>query len=220
MSQRQIELVREDLEDRLAEYEGLFSEIMSEVIEAENEVPQMPESLLAFSGTITNAQINADATAVFVVWLQRRLQAVGGERFTSHGIAMRVPCGDPNVIDAFLPDHPYAEDFPERADDIEFRTRRAEAEIDMAVAKEVCFTECAVRIQCLARSIKADNSYPRGTEIEPWTVSGGWGGNARLAIARKFHEIRRNYLNDRMPADERSMYEAEVRERVVGAEIS
>ena len=211
MSQRQIELVREDLEGRLAEYEGLFSEIMSGVIEAENEVPRMPASLLAYSGTITNVQINADATAVFLVWLRRRLQAVRGERFTSDGIAMTVPCGDADVIEAFLPNHPYVEDFPEKgAEDIDFRTRYVEAEIDMAVAKQVCATECSIRIQCLAWSVKADGDYPQAMDVEPWVVAGGWGPVARESIARRFHEMRRDYSNDRMPADERAGYESQL----------
>ena len=211
MSQRWEELVREDLEGRLAEYDGLFSEIIREVIESENDVPQIPEALLRYSRAITNEQIRLEASAVFLIWLGGRRRAMHGDRFASDGIASAVPCEEAAVIEAFLPDFPYAEDFVDGTRDLRYRKQHAVAEIEMALAKQVCSTKCPLRIQCLARSIKADGDYPQPMEIEPWSVSGGWGAVARESIARRFHELRRDYLLDRMPIEERADYEAEVK---------
>lgn len=210
MSQRQVELVREDLAGRLAEYEeGLFQGIMVGVLVAENDgVPPMPERLRPYSTSATNEQINRDASAVFAIWLRGRHHETTGARFTSSGTASSVPCASASVIDAFLPDYPYAEDFVDGADDLLYRLQYATAEREMATAKEVCITECPLRIQCLARSVKADGDYPQAMDVEPWVVAGGWGPVARASIARRFHELRRNYINDRMPAEERAQHQS------------
>lgn len=217
MSYRRELWVKKNTERTRADYGDLFGEIVKELIGSET--PAMPAELKPFSEAITNAQCAEEASAVFVQWLRGR-QRIGVERFTSSGITNPPPCASVDVRDAFVPDFPEVDEFPDGAADVGFIVRQANAEIEMAIAKQVCVTQCALRVQCLARSIGADGSYRKSQDIDPWSVSGGWGERARQMIASKFQVMRRDYLNGRMSAEDVQLYEGLSRGQIVAVGLS
>lgn len=217
MSYRRELWVKKDTERTLAEYGELFGEIVQGIVGSE--IPAMPAELEPYSEVITNAQCAEEASAAFVQWLRGR-QRMGDERFTSSGVTDAPPCASVDVRDAFVPDFPEVDEFPNGAADSGFIVSQANAEIEMAIAKQVCFTECALRIQCLARSIGADGSYRKSQVIDPWCIAGGWGERARQMIASKLHVMRRDYLNGRMSAEDVQLYEGLSRGPILAGGLS
>lgn len=217
MSYRRELWVKKNTARTCASYEELFEEIVQGIVGSE--IPVMPAELEPYSEAITNAQCAGEASAVFAQWLRGR-QRMGDDRFTSSGITDAPPCASVDVRDAFVPDFPEVDEFADGAADFGFIVRQANAEIEMAIAKQVCFTQCALRVQCLARSIGADGSYRKSQDIDPWSVSGGWGERARQMIASKFHVMRRDYLAGRMSAEDVQLYERLSREPILAGGLS
>jgi hypothetical protein len=154
-------------------------------------VPPMPPRLRRFDTVLSHATARQEALQALAIWLSApSVQAVLRDQFD---VAPR-PCSDPAVIESFVPDFPDVDDWDGDADSDFFLLEVRLAEIDRALAKRVCATECPVRAMCLARAIHADGRNYVEFDFDEYAVLGGWGPSARRKILNKFDELRRSYL--------------------------
>ena len=171
------------LEDARTDESELFADITASIVE----VPTMPDYLAAFDQAISPLRAREDAQGVFQVWLEidRRPTPLW-----NHG--MDLPCTSDDIIPSFSPDVPDPDDFADGTYSPEYLRLRAVSEIDAAIAKRAC-SGCPLRIQCLARALRADASYQRGERVEEHGILGGWGPRARAAIEAQFVALRREH---------------------------
>jgi hypothetical protein len=162
----------------------------------------VPARLMPYFVGQSNQAIAADAELMFLHWLRRQL----GVPLPSLKdlLDLDPPCSDPTVVDAFVPDWPVPGDFVDGADDPEYVKAVRKADLDSAIARQVCLERCAVRELCLARALRLDHAdlgrkarnsddLPTEEEIDSWMVVGGTRPKGRRFISAAARRLIRAY---------------------------